>query len=125
MARPVSSTSPQQAFLFIQDELDTAALYDTLASRESDTRLSEVYRRLAATERRHADHWIGKLREQQISVPAHRLGWRTVVLIWLARRFGPAAVISLVATQEQADARRYATVEDRAVGMDRDEVGHA
>jgi VIT1/CCC1 family predicted Fe2+/Mn2+ transporter len=121
----VSSTPPQQALLFIQDELDTAALYDTLASREADGRLSEVYRRLAATERRHADHWIGKLHEQDVAVPRHKVGWRTTVLMWLVRRFGPAAVVSLIATQEQADARRYATVDDRAVGMDRDEIGHA
>jgi VIT1/CCC1 family predicted Fe2+/Mn2+ transporter len=45
--------------------------------------------------------------------------------MWIARRLGPATVISLIAQQEQADARKYSTVDDRAAGMDRDEIGHA
>jgi VIT1/CCC1 family predicted Fe2+/Mn2+ transporter len=121
----VSSTPPRQALVFIQDELDTAALYETLAGREQDERLADIYRRLAATERRHADHWIGKLRESGVAVPAHKIGWRARVLIWMARRLGPSTVISLIAQQEQADARKYSTVTDRAAGMDRDEIGHA
>lgn len=119
------ATSSSDALLYIQDELDTAAIYDTLAAAEADARLSEVYRRLAATERRHADHWIAALRDRGVSVPAFRPSWRTRVLIWLARRFGAGTVLPVIASQEQADARRYATVSDRAAGMDRDEIGHA
>jgi VIT1/CCC1 family predicted Fe2+/Mn2+ transporter len=121
----MSATSPEQALVFIQDELDTAALYDTLADGESDRRLVEVYRRLAATERRHADHWIAKLRDLGQPVRAFRPSWRAVVLMWVARRFGASTVISVIANQEQADARKYANVPDRAAGMATDEVGHA
>ena len=101
------------------------ALYNTLAAGEPDRRLAEVYRRLAASERRHADHWTAKLHDAGVSVPAFRPSWRTRVLMWLARRFGAATVISVIANQEQADARKYAVVADRAAGMDTDEVGHA
>lgn len=123
-ATPTPTSSPQ-ALGYIQDELDTAALYDALAEGESDARLVEVYRRLAASERRHADHWIEVLRERGVPVPAFGPSWRTRVLIWMARRFGAGAVVSVIANQEQADARKYATVADRASGMSRDEIGHA
>lgn len=41
----MSKTSPEQARAFIQDELDTAELYDALAAREADDRLVQVYSR--------------------------------------------------------------------------------
>ena len=118
-------TSPKQARAFIQDELDSAALYDTLAQSEADPRLATVYKRLAATERRHAEHWVQELAEQGQAVPAYRPGWRSRVLQWMARRFGPATVVSIIADQEVADARRYADTPDRAPNMDADERGHA
>jgi VIT1/CCC1 family predicted Fe2+/Mn2+ transporter len=119
------ATTPAQARAFIQDELDSAALYDTLASVESDERIAEVYRRLALVERGHADHWIRKLTESGESIRRHRIGWRTHVLAWIARRFGPSLVVPVIASQEQADAGRYAATPDRAPGMDVDERGHA
>jgi len=119
------STSPERALAFIQDELDSAILYEALAAAARDARLAEVYRRLAAAERRHADHWIAKLRAEGRPVPEHRVGWRTRVLGSIARRFGAATVVSVIAGQEIADAQRYATVADRAPGMAADERSHA
>jgi len=118
-------TTTRQAQVFIADELDSAALYDTLAESERDARLAEVYRRLAAAERRHAEHWLAALKARGVVVPAHRPGWRSRVLQWMARRFGAAAVVSIIANQEVADAQRYAATPDRAPGMDADERGHA
>ena len=40
-----------------RDEIDSQALYGALADLESEPRLAEVYRRLAATEGRHAAFW--------------------------------------------------------------------
>jgi VIT1/CCC1 family predicted Fe2+/Mn2+ transporter len=121
----VSDTTPARAREFIQDELDSASLYDVLSKVEADARIAEVYGRLAATERRHAEHWQQKLRAAGVDVGAHRTGWRTRVLMWLARRFGPSLVVPVIASQEQADAGRYAGTPDRAPGMDTDERGHA
>jgi VIT1/CCC1 family predicted Fe2+/Mn2+ transporter len=121
----VTSSSSGDALAYIQDELDSAVLYDSLAVREPDPRLAEVYRRLAATERRHADHWADILRARGVTVPPFRPGWRTRVLLWLGRHVGASVIIPVIANQEQADARKYAAVADRAAGMDHDEVGHA
>ena len=121
----MASTSTHDALAYIQDELDSALLYETLAAGESDRRLAEVYRRLAATERRHAEHWMATLRERGVAVAPFRPGWRVRVLRWIARRFGPGLVVPVIASQEQADARKYAAVPDRPAGIDRDEVAHA
>lgn len=121
----MTRTSSTQALAFIQDELDTASLYEELSRRETDSRLSTVYRKLAETERRHAEHWTQHLAARGVPVPAHRIGWRARALRWTARRFGAPTVISIIAGQEIADARRYSTVADRAPGMDTDEQGHA
>src|SRR5579871_3819712 len=125
MRRSGVTTSASQARAFVQDELDSASLYDTLAQSERDARVATVYRKLAETERRHADHWIAKLREMNEPIPPHRLNWRTRVLAWAARRFGSSTIASIIAGQEQADAQRYAGTTDRAPGMDADERGHA
>jgi rubrerythrin len=45
-----------------RDEIDSAAFYRMLADLEPDTRVAEVYRRLAATEERHAGFWEERLR---------------------------------------------------------------
>jgi VIT1/CCC1 family predicted Fe2+/Mn2+ transporter len=119
------ATTPERAREFIQDELDSAHLYRVLAEHEPDPRLADVYGRLAAAEARHADHWVAKLRADGAAVRPHVLGWRTRVLSWMARRFGAAAVVSIIAGQEVADAQRYASTADRAPGMDADERGHA
>ncbi len=121
----MAETTPEQARAFIADELDSAALYETLAEVEHDKRLASVYRRLAATERRHADHWVATLKARGIALAPHRSGWRTRALQWMARRFGAATVLSVIANQEIADAQRYASTPDRAPGMDADERGHA
>ena len=41
-----------------QDEIDSAALYRTLAEAEPRAPLAEVYRRLAATEEAHVCCWV-------------------------------------------------------------------
>src|SRR5262249_2702600 len=114
----MSGTSTKQMIAFVADERDSAALYDTLASVGRDARLADGQRRPAATERRHADHWLATLQSQSVSLPPHKPGWRTRVLQTMARRFGAGTVISIVANQEVADAHKYAATSDRLPGMD-------
>jgi len=100
-------------------------LYEALAANEKDARIAEVYRRLAATERRHAQHWVEKLTRERQPIAPHRLGWRTRVLRWVATRFGAGTVVPIIAGQEVADAQRYANTPDRMPGMGGDEQSHA
>ncbi len=96
-----------QALASLDDELNGAYLYDALARAEKDTRLAEVYHRMAEAERKHAASWTKRLRDAGKPIPAHRTGWRTVVLAWCARRFGPSSVLPTIRGMEQKDLRKY------------------
>lgn len=106
------------------DELNSAAMYATLAEMEKDTRIAEVYRRLAATERAHAETWERHLRAAGAAVPAFRPSWRTRTLTWLARRLGTASVLPTLAMHERTGSRGYSG-QPEAAGMAATENNHA
>jgi vacuolar iron transporter family protein len=109
-----------------QDEIDSAALYRALAELEQDERLAEVYRRLAATEERHAGVWEERLQASGAAVPARRPGWRTRLLIAVARRFGTQLVLPTLNDLERADSRGYDDQpESRGTAMPAEERSHA
>lgn len=91
------------------DERNTAALYQLLSEQERDSRVAEVYRRLAATELRHAQEWEQRIKDAGGTVPAFRPSWRIRALVWLARRFGTDFVLPTLAAQESANAQGYAS----------------
>lgn len=106
------------------DELNGAALYDSLAAAENDHRLAEVYRRLADVERRHADRWRRKLEDAGEALPSFAPSWRTKTLGWMARRFGTGAVLPSVRWLERADTKKYALQSD-ATDFHADERSHS
>ena len=109
-----------------QDEVDSVALYRALAELEEDQRLAEVYRRLAATEERHAGVWEERLRASGVTVPARRPGWRTRLLIAVARRFGTQLVLPTLNDLERADSRGYDNQpESRGTALPAEERSHA
>jgi vacuolar iron transporter family protein len=91
----------------LQGEIDSAALYRTLAEAEKDPRLSTVYSRLASVEEAHAEFWKTRIRALHERVPSLRPGFRTRALGWLARRFGPAFVLPTIDTLEHMDSGTY------------------
>ena len=90
-----------------QDEINSAALYRTLAALESQAQLAQVYERLAMVEERHAQLWERHLQAAGESVPPPQPSWRARVLIWLAKRFGPQWVLPTMATFERVDRHMY------------------
>lgn len=112
--------------LNLQDERQSADLYRRVAAAEEDEALASVYRRLAETEERHAGFWEKRLRDAGQPVPAHRVGWRTRLLGWMARRFGPTFVVPTIDAMEQADAGGYdAQPEAAETAMAAEERSHA
>src|SRR5690242_13875102 len=108
----------------LADELDSAALYDTLAQAEKQDDKRRVYAELAEAERRHADIWAAKLRANGVSVRTHRIGAKTRIMRTLARAFGPDFVLRSVAANEMADRDKYAGQPD-AAQMSAEERHHA
>ncbi len=109
---------------FYDDEHSSAMLYKTLAEVEKDERLSEVYRRIAETELRHADEWAKKIEAAGGNAPQFRPSWRTRSLVWLAKRFGPSLVLPTVQNMEQTGVNDY-NAQPGAAGMMGQERSHA
>jgi vacuolar iron transporter family protein len=109
-----------------QKEIDGAALYTVLAQTEKQPQMAEIYKRLAASEEKHAAAWEKKLRELQVSLPPRKPTWRAATMIWLAKRFGPQFVLPTITGNEKADSQAYDGQPDtEASEFSRDEKSHA
>lgn len=109
----------------LQGEIDGAAIYEVMATGETNPALRELYRRLAETETRHGGVWRERL--EAAGIATGRLGpsWRTRILMWVARRFGPAAVVASIAEKESTDQLMYDAQPEATSGMPADERSHA
>lgn len=92
---------------FLAEERNSATLYAALAEIEQDAKLAEVYRRLAATEQKHAETWAARLQAVGEAAPTFQPAWRTRILIWLAQRFGVQAVLPTLSATEDSAAHGY------------------
>lgn len=112
----------------LRAETDGAALYRALQQLEQSPELSEVYARFAESEERHASVWRELLRAAgaEATETDARAGWRTRVMIALARRLGPGIILPTVIAREQADSAKYDEQPDAVeAGMPGDERSHA
>ena len=100
----------------LQGEVDSAGLYRALAQSESDPRLSEVYRRLAAVEEAHAEFWRKQLQRIGAKPGSLRPDWRSQALAWLARRFGPQFVLPVIGALERRDVGQYDSQPEAVAG---------
>jgi VIT1/CCC1 family predicted Fe2+/Mn2+ transporter len=114
----------KEILVFLEDERNGSALYQALSELEKNPQLAEVYRRLAQTEAGHALAWEERIRASGSEPPPFRVNWRTRTMIWVARRFGPAAVLPTLSLQEQRNSHGYQAAVD-AQGMAADEGSHA
>jgi VIT1/CCC1 family predicted Fe2+/Mn2+ transporter len=110
----------------LRAEIDGAALYRALSEIEPSPELREVYRRLADAEILHAAFWRDRLRAAGYAEPDPRPGWRTRVLIALARRLGPGLILPTVLGNERADRDRYREQPEAIqAGLPADEHSHS
>ena len=108
----------------LRNEIDSASIYEALASAESDDKTSEVYARLAKVERAHAEFWAAKLGDAGTSNLSP--SGRARILAFLGKKFGPSFVLPTLAKNEAADSAQYDGQPDAvAAGMHDDERGHA
>ncbi|HTX91013.1 MAG TPA: VIT1/CCC1 transporter family protein [Anaerolineales bacterium] len=90
-----------------QKEIDGAALYSALADVEEKDELANVYRNLAASERKHAAVWEKRLAEAGVKLGQAKPSWRAHTMGSLAKRFGAGFVLPTIVGNEQADSRAY------------------
>ena len=110
----------------LQEEIDVAALYDSLAEAEQDDGVADIYRRIAQSEGRHVDFWQRRLREAGSDIPRMRPRLRVRALGLLARRFGPNMVLPSVHAREVAAVDYYTgQPEAERAGLHVQERSHA
>jgi len=90
-----------------RDEKDAAFLYRQLAAVEPDATRRALFERLARVEDRHVERWRELYEADGRAVPTHRVSFKTRALSWIARRFGPGAILSLVLAEEGREVQAY------------------
>jgi vacuolar iron transporter family protein len=132
MAEPAAALKEYREHL--QDEADSAFLYRALAAAEGDQAKRDVYLRLAEVEDRHTGLWQKFLADAGVPVRAIRPSGRARALAWVAARFGPAAVSSLMLREEGREVKGYLTfahtaaapaARDAALRLARESAEHA
>jgi vacuolar iron transporter family protein len=91
----------------LQGEVDSAALYRTMGSKESNPQIAKVYEKLASIEESHAEYWKSQLKKTGGAIPNVRPSLRTLILRWLARLFGSQFVLPAANTLEHMDSGQY------------------
>ena len=107
-----------------QDECSSAAVYQALAETEKDTRLADVYRRMADAERQHARKWEEKAQDAGMKLPVFLPDLRTRALIWMGRRFGAGTVLPSMQYREVDGGLDYLNQPD-GMAMAGEERGHS
>lgn len=106
----------------LQDEVDGAYLYRTMAELEENHSLAELYVQLAEVEERHARFWQEKLAGDTEVEPSRRAR----LVAWMGRRISPALVLSVVASDEEKAQFMYDDQPETAgTSMRQDERSHA
>lgn len=123
----MSPTDVAQSLLNLKLERDAIVLYEALATIEKDERRARAFHTIAGNERRHAEIWATRLREQGADVPPPsppRLRIRFIVV--LARTFGTRAVSDLVKALEGDEEETYeAQASPEVAAIAADEREHA
>jgi hypothetical protein len=99
---------------YLDDERNAVFLYGALADIEKEEKIALIYRRLAETEKSHADVWAARISAGGGTVPDFRPSWRTRTVIWLARRLGIQAVLPTLSSIESSASSGYGGVADAA-----------
>jgi vacuolar iron transporter family protein len=88
-------------------EQDGIALYRALAKAEKQTHRSEIFKKLAEAEERHAARWAKLLENNGVQVPQYRPSFRVRLLGWLSRSIGTQHVLPVISGLESRDQGEY------------------
>jgi VIT1/CCC1 family predicted Fe2+/Mn2+ transporter/rubrerythrin len=116
-----------------RDERDAAYLYRELASAEPSVSRRELFERLAAVEDRHVERWSDLFKAHSLALPRYSVSLRIRLLAWIARMFGPSAVLPLVVAEEGREVEAYLKLaggsmprtREMALGIATDSAEHA
>ncbi|MCU7490225.1 MAG: rubrerythrin family protein [Ignavibacteria bacterium] len=109
----------------LQAETNSSALYRVLAETETKEELQKVYLRLAETEEKHASFWREQILKAGGKDPLVKPDWRTKILIFLAKKFGPQFVLPTLVEMEETGSDSYSKQpETKKTNMVAEEKSH-
>lgn len=118
----------------LQDEADAAFLYRELAAAGPSATGSDIYRRLAEVEDRHAGLWRKVLAEHGVEVATPAPSARARFLAWTARLVGPGLLLPMLVREEGQEVKGYldlyretaaGSAKDAALVLARESAEHA
>ncbi|HLF77305.1 MAG TPA: VIT1/CCC1 transporter family protein [Dehalococcoidia bacterium] len=122
---PAREARPELLLANWQNELDAADLYLFIAERESDQRRASILRDMAEMEQRHARVMEHGLQAKGVTVPPHRLSFKTKIMKSMVRLAGPRVVYPLLAGSEISGTASYAAQDVSVAALASDERSHA
>lgn len=109
----------------LQKEIDSAAIYKTMADVESNPHIAEIYGKLAAAELNHAEFWKKKILEITGSPETAKISRRGKIMRFLVKRMGPQSILStLIANEDNAATGYNSQIETKGTNLASDENSH-
>jgi hypothetical protein len=109
----------------LQGEIDAIALYSLLVEKEESRAVKDFYTRMVDVETIHANVWRDQLEKAGYATGRMGPAWRTRVLMFIARHFGPSLVVPTIAEREASDEAMYDDQPEALARMPGDERSHA
>ena len=130
VATSTPSTPPTKADIArylenLQGEVDAVSLYSLLLEKETSQAVKDFYSRMVEVETVHANVWRAHLEAAGVATGKMGPAWRTRVLMFIARHFGPSLVVPTIAEREASDQAMYDDQPEALARMPGDERSHA
>jgi VIT1/CCC1 family predicted Fe2+/Mn2+ transporter/rubrerythrin len=93
--------------LYLQDEIDAAFLYKTLADLINNKKQQKIYLQLAEIEDKHIEVWEKLLSEYNITLGKRTPSLKASILAWHSKKFGPALLSRFMLKEEASEVRSY------------------
>ncbi len=91
----------------LQDEIDAAFLYRTLASLITDSKKNKIYSQLAEIEDKHVAIWREQLEKFNEKVSSHEPSTKAKFVSWYSKKFGPALLTRMMLKEEATEVKAY------------------
>lgn len=93
--------------LYLQDEIDAAFLYKTLAGLTNNKKQRKIYLQLAEIEDKHTEVWEKLLSEYNITFGKRTPSLKAAILAWYSKKFGPGLLSKFMLKEEASEVRSY------------------
>ena len=97
----------QPGVFILQDEIDAAFLYRTLASLITDPKKNKIYLQLAEVEDKHVAIWKEQLIKYNQKINSSVPSTKAKFVSWFSKKFGPALLTRMMLKEEATEVKSY------------------